>query len=453
MKRKTRSTIAVISALCIAFGAMAGCGKKSNDADLTTTAPISEKAEESNTSSVSEASSDSSSTKAPENKSTTKNGENKNTSYKIKYSGFVHNGDIYTHNNTDYCISGGKIYAVTGSKKTELSTNKKISHFNIINDKIYYTVIDEDHDTGTWESSYVKCSCWRMDLDGKNPTQLTKSLSPSHGTYDIIYATEDTLYLSGMPTNEELGYGDNFYKYDIKSAKMSNVTKKDDNLQSFTYVDGYIVYTDAHTDPKSMAVYSYDIKKDTVKALDLYANDIVKFNDNTVVLSRSAGINAPSDSKEYLKGPGLLEYTPSTGKTKTIVEYDRDNMDYNTGFHIFGSNIMEEVYFAPYKDAQGISKYSSADGLKENLIKMESEVLSNGSDIIFYDFCPDDNGYYISYSTEVEGERTCYLSYYPTNGQAKQLYKSDDFIVSIGKNIILVDTGRDEYKIVDIPKK
>lgn len=444
MKKSIKTVIAAVSAFCIAFGAMAGCGKKDkdiNDEEITVSAT--EATEIESTDSVSEVTSDNNEAEAS---------EDEGVSYNIKYSGITDRNTIYTNKDTDYCISEGKLYVVTDSNKVKLSDQENIASFNIIKDKIYYTVIDENHKAEFWDDSYYKCSCWKMDLDGKNPTKLTESLYPSHTVYSIIYASEDKLFISGEPTDEQLGFGDNLYKYDIKTDKQTNVTKKGDVLTSFTYVDGYIVFTGAHTDPKSMEVFCYDIKKDSVKNVNMYANDIARLNNSTVLISRSNGINS-LDEKECSKGSGLFEYTPSTGKIKTIIENRKEEMKNENGFIFIGSNNKDEIYFIINPNC--ISKYSSAGGLKKDFIKIDAgkyNTDNENSGVYSCSYNHTDNGYYVLYS--VFGDSNArYLLLYPNSGNPKELYKTEEFIGDIGKNIMLIPVSddNDDCKAVDIP--
>lgn len=148
----------------------------------------------------------------------------------ISYSGMA--DALYTFDGVDYYATKDGFFVENSNGKTEISSLECTGKFTIINDIIYYSVIEHhgepiidimDENGEKTHFDWCYCSAYKMNLDGSNNEKI---MDVPTGRCEIIYANDNSVYyLSDDVTDEatiyrsEKGYAA-LYKYDFDSQKL-----------------------------------------------------------------------------------------------------------------------------------------------------------------------------------------------------------------------------------------
>lgn len=191
---------------------------------------------------------------------------------KITYSGIA--DGLFTQDGTDYYASEEGFFTQTKDGVNQLSNLKCTGNFTIIDNVIYYAVIDHTgepvvkstSETGKISHEWIYCSLYKMNLDGSNNEKVFDCPS---GDIDLIYIDSNAIfYLSDDITDDVTVYSSlkgyqALYRYDIK-------TQKDELLQEYVcpdvkFLDGKIFFSIGHS---SMNLLVCDTKDASVTHVD-----------------------------------------------------------------------------------------------------------------------------------------------------------------------------------------
>ena len=242
---------------------------------------------------------------------------------KISYSG-VSDG-IYTYGAVDYVSDFKGIYSVDKNhKKTTLTSQKVTEKFTIINDRIYYTVIDSIKTVNGVK--WAKCSAWVMQLNGSSKGKLFSYTGCGYVIYanskDIFFADE-----AGEGVTNKQSY---LYRYNVASKKKTLIygDKTATGLTDFTYYSGYITYREAGEE-QGTAAYSYDIYKNKNTQLMDEANAPLQTayigrndRESVFIFTKTKHTTKDTEGNEltgyYNK---LLKYSPTNGKMSVLKQF------------------------------------------------------------------------------------------------------------------------------------
>lgn len=366
-------------------------------------------------------------------------------SYKIEYSGMC--DGLYTYDGVDYVAGyNGNFYAITAKEKKKLTEQQVTTEFTIINDKIYYTVvdnIDKNYD-GVIDLMWAQCSCWVMDLDGSNKSKVFEY----NGSGAVIFADENSVFYCEDPDKETRVYRHTtarlFKKYDISSKKSSMIyyygsSSADEILVNnmgicFYYYSGYIVWqADCFHSVESKACI-YNIKTDESEQLNFTISMFKKsFFDVT------KGIIYFCDNLQT-NSMALMEYSIPNEESKVIVnESDVDIISYSEDKIVYGiKNTTEETYNGDCS----YNLYTYNVGEKRNLFKIIEKSYGFNSTIDNIKLIDDNHLLYAEIGEfDVDNPQSSFkLTYHSKDNQIVLVRQIAGTFAnsSIGENVILI---------------
>ena len=248
------------------------------------------------------------------NDSTTKKEEN--DSFTIAYSDICYG--VYSNDGADYiCDLNGMYKQDSKGKKTQLTTG----NFTIINDKIYYTVIDKksQYNCDLGEYKWVACSAWVMNLDGSGQKKVIQYT----GNGNVIYADEDNIYYADDLEHDIYTSvtGQIIYKYNKSTNKTVQIFK--DNSQKYetgfvdiTYASDNIFFVTCDDEGCGSNAFKYNIKNGQTVKLRSDCNNLKRKDDNSIIL-KNLNFN---DSEDETQWETVVEYNVSSGTAKTVIK-------------------------------------------------------------------------------------------------------------------------------------
>lgn len=372
----------------------------------------------------------------------------------VEYSQAV--STVYTVDGVDFVATTNGIGVVEPGKEMRMLNNQKTApRLMIIDNVIYYTVVNNVYETQAegvdgdpLSILFAQCDCWSMNLDGTNQ----KKLFSYFGNGWVVFRQDNTVFYIDETTFDEFQTEKaailKLCKIDLTTGETETITYLPDDGAGNTlwgmmetdyytiYKDGYIIITS-----RSQEVGSYIYNIETNVLLKQFICSLWLANDGTLY-----GINyveTPIDDDSYTYSQHLVKYNIKNNSTEpTGIKFveqiggEITGVAYGDNGIIFG----HDTLFTYTPEALGLIK--------------ASDVCQN---YIYDIFCGEDNSYsYISSVYDDSDESTTYYLTDHVNPETadtvelKEIYESDEMRlwypeIRVGANVVVGYFSSEKY--------
>lgn len=211
--------------------------------------------------------------------------------YQVENSGHVEG--VYSIDGTDYYATHDGFFKYDGVETIQLSDQPCTSDFSILDDKIFYTVIDKSfeeveeigEDKVTIKTA--QCSCWVMDFNGINRAELFKYAGSG---YVVNIIDTDVYYLDDrQDVNILAGNGKTLYVRSILNPEKQPTMIQEQVQYTLSMHDQYLFFNEYSSDDsyEDIPSFCYDYSTKKAKEISCHACSFGVENildDNTLLL-------------------------------------------------------------------------------------------------------------------------------------------------------------------------
>lgn len=350
--------------------------------------------------------------------------------YQVENSGRIHG--VFSIDGVDYYATHEGFFRHDGNEIKQLSDQPCSSDFSIINDKIFYTVIDDSiSDSEEIVGEMVdlltaKCSCWVMDYDGNNKAELFKYNGCG---YVISVINDDIYYLDDQrEVNVMAGTGRTLFTRSLTEATRTTI--HEDVGDVLPVSDKYLFFNEyvGGGDYAGSRSYRYDCSTGTAKELDITIATSNSHNDsyghmilldkNTILLFYTEKYDQTGDGS-FVTEEKIGKYSIVTDSIKPIKDGHGailNSIDSST----IGIVLVGEGYYLFDKETNELTLFS-------NDINPYAKFLDKNTLLV----------------ADYENEDTSTFELIAKDGKKSSSYECAPWDFALGKNIFLYWSGKD----------
>lgn len=397
MKKTLNNISSIIIILCILIGIFSACGKENlnnNEQDISTT-----------------------SHQQPQELSIT---------YDKSKCGLISYKDVDFYANTD------GFFKVDQDGTKTICDKKCTTEFTIINNIIYFTVIDgrTELKEDKAKRKIAKCSVWKMMLDGSNQEKV---FDVEFGNGCVVYADETVvIYLGDAADNiygSIKGY-DYLYRYNVASKTTERITENyiSNGYGCNAFINGNDVKILYSCLRHSLGLYVYDVKSNSVSQFE-------QFKEKTIDIKPISSTTADIIVSNFPLTDGKFEiYSYNAFENTFKLEETKEQIDNIEDISANGA-----VLFSRYIKSENKKYYiKKSDGTLSDVMQTKSEMFAQAKLI-------DDDSFL--YAT-ADGQIFLY-----ENGEKREYANVDCpdgcHISHIGNNVVSFPISDGEYDNIE----
>ena len=282
---------------------------------------------------------------------------------------------IYSADGIDFVATTNGIGIVEPGKEMRMLNNQKTApRLMIIDNVIYYTVINDIYETTTdnvdgepMSILFAQCECWSMNLDGTNQ----KKLFSYFGNGWVVYRQDNTVfYIDDVSYDEFRSEKANVLKLckiDLITGKTETITYLPDDGAGNTiwgitntcyhtiYKDGCLIITSRSQEVES---YIYDIEKNEVNFASVHI--LEPANDGSLYAIENVMVPAGSGSR--FSHQELVKYNVKNNSVEYLNIKLSESINGEIFSHAYGDNgiIFGNEVLYTYIPESGVTKAGDA---------------------------------------------------------------------------------------------
>lgn len=394
MKKTLKNILSIVFTFCILLGIFSACGKENlnnNEQDISTA-----------------------SDQQPQELSITYD--------KSKFG-------LLSYKDVDFYANKDGFFKTDGKDTKKICDKKCTISFTIINNIIYFTVVDGrtelKGDDAKWK--FAKCSVWKMMLDGSNQEKV---FDIEFGNGRVLYADEKVVIYSGDAANNIYGSIKGYaylYRYDISSKTTEQITENyiSNRDECSAFINGNDVKILYSCFRHSLGLYVYDVKSNSVSQVE-------QFKDKMIGITPISSTTADITVENFPSTDGKIErYSYNAFENTFKLEESKD--------HIKDVAANGAILLRQDSESENANYYiKKSDGTLSDAVQIKSEVFNQVKLI-------DDDSFL--YSTE-NGQIFLYKNA-EKREYAKVKCPAGYSISHIGNNVASFQIRDDDYDNID----
>ena len=292
---------------------------------------------------------------------------------------------VFSANGMDYYATHDGFFKNDGKETIQLTDQPCIADFSILHDKIFYGVIDKNYEEvleigdDKVTVNTAQCSCWVMDLDGNDQTELFKY----KGSGYVVSIINDSIYYldDKRDVNIMAGNGRTLFVRSLLDPDKKPTAIHEEVQDTLSVRDQYLFFNEYSSDDTyaTLPSYRYDYSKHEAKEMSCHVCAFSILNvidDNTLLLFCEREINDGDGSWSPYKYLG--KYSIATDSIKEIREgYCEivDAIDENT----LGLSL-ESGYYLFNKESEEMKLLTNETGYSSRFLNSETVLFLSGDD-------------------------------------------------------------------------